>query len=347
MRILGIETSCDETAVSLVKITDKNLEVERNLVFSQIDIHAKYGGIVPEVAARKHTEVIIPILQECFGRRFKEDDIDLIAVTSGPGLITSLLVGIETAKTISFAWQKPIIGINHLEGHLYSSWLESDELDVNSKDIFPAVVLIVSGGHTELVLMQDYGKYKRVGGTRDDAVGEAFDKVAKLLNLGYPGGPVISERAAEGNPREVEFPRPMIDAKNFDFSFSGLKTAVHYYIKDKKLRERTVNNIASSFQYAVVDVLVQKSLKAVARYKAQSLIIGGGVAANKKLRKELLIAADREGVKFFCPKMKYSGDNATMIALAGYFQTRNLTKMKFNKLQNNWQQLEPKPNLEL
>jgi len=347
MRILGIETSCDETATSIIKVTSRGFEVERHLVSSQVDIHAKYGGVVPEVAARQHTEAMIPILQECFGRKFFEKDIDLIAVTQGPGLITSLLVGIETAKALSFAWRKPILGVNHLEGHLYSSWLESEELEISAKDIFPAIVLIVSGGHTELLLMSDHGKYKKIGGTRDDAVGEAFDKVAKLLGLGYPGGPIISERAVEGNPREIDFPRPMLNTKNFDFSFSGLKTAVRYHVQDKKLRERDVNDITASFQEAVVDVLVQKSLRAVEKYQAKSLIMGGGVAANKRLRKEMLVAADRQGVKFFCPKMKYAGDNATMIALAAYFRVRNLDKAKLNAMVDNWKKLEPDPNWEV
>jgi N6-L-threonylcarbamoyladenine synthase len=347
MRILGIESSCDETAACLLKVDKKGIEVERNIVSSQVNIHAKYGGVVPEVAARMHAEAIIPVLQECFGRKYKPEDIDAIAVTNGPGLITSLLVGLETAKTLSYAWQKPITGINHLEGHLYSSWLESDELTPDSKDIFPAIVLIVSGGHTELILMSDYGKYKIIGRTRDDAVGEAFDKVAKIMNIGYPGGPIISERAAEGKPDAIDFPRPMINANNLDFSFSGLKTAVRYHVQDKKLKERDINNIAASFQEAAVDVLRDKSIKAVEKYKAKSLIIGGGVAANKKLRKELLIATDRIGVQFYCPRMKYTGDNAAMIALASYFRIRNLSTTKINSLKNDWQKMTPDSNMEL
>lgn len=347
MRILGIETSCDETAISLVNVNKQGIDVERNIVSSQVDIHAKYGGIVPEVAARMHVEVMIPLLQEAMGRKFKAEDIDAIAVTRGPGLITSLLVGIETAKTLSYVWNKPIIPVNHLEGHLYSSWLDSDELKVDRKDIFPAIVLLVSGGHTELILMKEYGKYKKIGSTRDDAAGEAFDKVAKLLKLGYPGGPVISERAAEGNPREVELPRPMLKSKSFDFSFSGLKTAVRYHVKDKKLRERDVNNIAASFQWAVVDVLTQKTMRAVEQHKAKSIIIGGGVAANKKLRKEILIAADRAGVEFFCPKMKYAGDNAAMIALAGYYQWENTSWFSQRALTKTWEKLEPVSSFDL
>ena len=226
MRILGIETSCDETAVSLIRVNKRGIEIEKNIVSSQVDVHAKYGGVVPEVAARMHVEVIIPLLQEAMGRKFKAEDIDVIAVTRGPGLITSLLVGIETAKTLSYVWGKPIIPVNHLEGHLYSSWLENDELKIDRQDIFPAIALLVSGGHTELVLIKDYNKYKLIGSTRDDAAGEAFDKVAKMLKLGYPGGPIISERAAEGYKKEIDLPRPMINSKDFDFSFSGLKTAV-------------------------------------------------------------------------------------------------------------------------
>jgi N6-L-threonylcarbamoyladenine synthase len=230
---------------------------------------------------------------------------------------------------------------------LVFSWLENEELDINTRDIFPAIVLIVSGGHTELLLMTDYGNYKKIGSTRDDAVGEAFDKVAKLLGLGYPGGPIISERAVEGNPKEVEFPRPMLMSKDFDFSFSGLKTAVRYYVKDKKLRERDVNNLAASFQEAVVDVLVQKSLRAVERYQAKSLIMGGGVAANKRLRKEMLLASDRQNIKFFCPKMKYAGDNATMIALAAYFRTRDLNKESLAARADDWRKITPDPNWDM
>jgi len=348
MRILGIESSCDETAVSLLNINAKDgIVIEKNIVSSQVDIHSKYGGVVPEVAARMHVEVMIPLLQEAMGRKFKEEDIDAIAVTYGPGLITSLLVGIETAKTLSYVWGKPLLKVNHLEGHVYSSWLDSEELKVNRKDIFPAIVLLVSGGHTELVLMKGYSDYKQIGSTRDDAVGEAFDKVAKLLNLGYPGGPIISERAAEGNPKEIDLPRPMLNTKNYDFSFSGLKTAVRYYVVDKKLKERDVNNIAASFQEAAVDVLKQKTMRAVEQYKAKSVIIGGGVAANKKLRKELLIATDRIGIEFFCPKMKYAGDNASMIALAGYYQWQKMDKDKQRAALQTWEDVEPTSSLDL
>jgi tRNA N6-adenosine threonylcarbamoyltransferase len=347
MRILGIETSCDETAISLINVNKSGIDIERNIVSSQVDIHAKYGGIVPEIAARMHAEVMTPLLQETMGRKFKAEDIDAIAVTQGPGLITSLLVGIETAKTLSCVWKKPIISVNHLEGHLYSSWLDSDELKIDSQDIFPTIVLLVSGGHTELVLMTGYGKYKLIGATRDDAAGEAFDKVAKLLKLGYPGGPIISERAAEGNPKEIDLPRPMLYSKNFDFSFSGLKTAVRYHVHGKKLNERSKNNIASSFQEAAVDVLVQKTMRAVEQYKAKSIIIGGGVSANKMLRKELLIAADRAGVEFYCPKMKYAGDNASMIALAGYYQWKGMSKEKQRSALKTWEKLEPISDLNL
>ncbi|OIO46169.1 MAG: tRNA (adenosine(37)-N6)-threonylcarbamoyltransferase complex transferase subunit TsaD [Parcubacteria group bacterium CG1_02_37_51] len=347
MRILAIESSCDETAASLVKIDQKGIEVERNIVSSQVNIHAKYGGVVPEVAARMHAETIIPVLQECFGRKYKAEDVDAIAVTYGPGLITSLLVGLETAKTLAYVWQKPIIGVNHLEGHLYSSWLESEELTVNSKEIFPAIVLIVSGGHTELILMTDYGQYKTIGKTRDDAAGEAFDKVAKIMNIGYPGGPIISERAAEGKPDAIDFPRPMLNSKSLDFSFSGLKTAVRYYVDGRKLKEREINNIAASFQEAAVDVLREKAMLAIAKYQAKSLIIGGGVAANKKLRKELLIATDRAGIQFYCPRMKYAGDNAAMIALAGYYHLQGYSKEKLAEQINNWKILQPDANLEL
>ncbi|MFW0838043.1 MAG: tRNA (adenosine(37)-N6)-threonylcarbamoyltransferase complex transferase subunit TsaD [Candidatus Komeilibacteria bacterium] len=347
MRILGIESSCDETAFCLLKISGSKIEVERNLVSSQIDIHSRYGGVVPEVAARQHTEVIIPLLQETWGRKYRPQDIDLLAVTQGPGLITSLLIGLQTAQTLSYVWQKPLLGVNHLAGHLYSSWLESDELNAKSKNIFPALGLLVSGGHTELVLIRDYDSYKLIGHTRDDAAGEAFDKVAKILGMGYPGGPAIAEAAAEGNPSEINFPRPMLNSKNFDFSFSGLKTAVRYYVSEHRLRERQINNVCASFQQAAVDVLVEKSKRAIDKYQVKSLLLGGGVAANKKLRKELLIMADRQGVQFYCPRMKYTGDNAAMIALAAYFRWRHLSIKQRKDLLTNWYRLEPKPNWDL
>ncbi|PIZ99242.1 MAG: tRNA (adenosine(37)-N6)-threonylcarbamoyltransferase complex transferase subunit TsaD [Candidatus Komeilibacteria bacterium CG_4_10_14_0_2_um_filter_37_10] len=347
MLILGIESSCDETAISLVEITKKKLIVQENLVSSQVKLHAKYGGVVPEVAARKHTEVIIPLLEEALGKNYDQQDIDLIAVTSGPGLITSLLVGLETAKTIAYCWRKPIVGVNHLSGHLYSSWLASEELTVEQNDLWPAIALLVSGGHTELLSVQGYENYKIIGRTRDDAVGEAFDKVAKILDLGCPGGPAVAKRAADGDPRAIEFPRPMLREKSFDFSFSGLKTAVRYYVRDHKMNEQLINDICASFQQAVTEVLVSKTLSAVVKYQAKSVIIGGGVAANKQLRKDLLVACDKAGLPFYCPRLTYTGDNAAMIALAGYYQTKDLSLLEFNRLVNNWKKLIPDPNWQL
>ena len=347
MIILGIESSCDETAISLVEISKKKLVVHKNLISSQVKLHAKYGGVVPEVAARKHTEVIIPLLEEAMGKDFDQTDIDLIAVTSGPGLITSLLVGLETAKTIAYCWRKPIVGVNHLSGHLYSSWLENEELSIEQSDLWPAIGLLVSGGHTELLLVKDYEEYKVIGCTRDDAVGEAFDKVAKILDLGYPGGPIVAKRALSGDAGAIDFPRPMIKEKSFDFSLSGLKTAVRYYVCDHQLNEQMINDVCASFQQAVVDVLVSKTMSAASRYQAKSIIIGGGVAANKQLRKELLVACDKINLPFYCPRLVYTGDNAAMIALAGYQQTKKLSLLEFNRLVNNWQKLYPDPNWQL
>lgn len=347
MIILGIESSCDETAISLVEISKKKLVVHKNLISSQVKLHAKYGGVVPEVAARKHTEVIIPLLEEAMGKDFDQTDIDLIAVTSGPGLITSLLVGLETAKTIAYCWRKPIVGVNHLSGHLYSSWLENEELSIEQSDLWPAIGLLVSGGHTELLLVKDYEEYKVIGCTRDDAVGEAFDKVAKILDLGYPGGPIVAKRALSGDAGAIDFPRPMIKEKSFDFSLSGLKTAVRYYVRDHQLNDQMISDVCASFQQAVVDVLVSKTMSAASRYQAKSIIIGGGVAANKQLRKELLVACDKINLPFYCPRLVYTGDNAAMIALAGYQQTKKLSLLEFNRLVNNWQKLYPDPNWQL
>ncbi|MCR4280210.1 MAG: tRNA (adenosine(37)-N6)-threonylcarbamoyltransferase complex transferase subunit TsaD [Candidatus Komeilibacteria bacterium] len=347
MRILAIESSCDETAVSLLNITDGKLNIEKKVIASQASLHAQYGGVVPEVAARKHVEVIIPLLDKVAGK-ISVAEIDLIAVTEGPGLVTSLLVGIETAKTLAYIWQKPLIGVNHLSGHLYSPWLDNEHLDITRQDIFPAVSLIVSGGHTEILLLKDYGSYKILGRTRDDAAGEAFDKVAKLLDLGYPGGPEISKRAMNGDKKVLDFPRPMIDAKSYDFSFSGLKTAVRYHINEQPmLSEKDIDNICVSFQQAVVDVLTTKAERAVKEYGANSILLGGGVAANKELRKQLIITADRLNVEFHCPALEYTGDNATMIGLAGYIAYQTLSPVSRLKLEDNWRRLEPQPNLGL
>lgn len=341
MKILGIETSCDETAIALLKIKGQKVKIIKDLVASQVRIHAGYGGTVPEVAAREHVKAIIYLLRQA---KINAAKVDLIAVTRGPGLVTSLLVGVETAKTLSYIWNKPLLGVNHIEAHLLSGLLGADKLP---RLKFPALSLVVSGGHTELILMNGYGQYKVIGETLDDAAGEAFDKVAKMLGLDYPGGPEIARYAKRGDGEAVKLPRPMINSGDFNFSFSGLKTAVLYKVKGLKLRERLLFDMCASFQTAVVDVLVDKTIKAAKRYQAKTVLLGGGVAANQKLRGELDKAIKKEfpGVELKLPLLKYAGDNAAMIALAGYFNHQGVKNKK--DLRNNWRKLTVDPNLEI
>lgn len=336
MIILAIETSCDETSIAILEAKNGQFKILSNLVASQINIHKKYGGIVPEVAARKHIEVILPLLDEAL-KNLKKKKIDYIATTYGPGLITSLLIGIETAKALSYVWQKPLIGINHLEGHIYANWLSSEK----DKIKFPALCLVVSGGHTELVLMKNHGQYKKIGETLDDAAGECFDKVAKLLEIGYPGGPIISQLAKNGNPHAFNLPRPMIKSGNYDFSFSGLKTAVLYKLQGLKFRPQNfLPDFCASFQQAVVDVLLEKTIKAAKEYKVKSIVLGGGVVANKELRKQLEEKVKKElhQVNLFIPPLEFCTDNAAMIASAAYFHA---LKKDFI----DWKKLKVDPNL--
>ncbi len=372
MLILGIETSCDETAAALVEINStvekEKIKIISNVVSSQIKIHQKYGGIVPEVAARAHLEKILTIVTKALGNNKKK--IDLISVTIGPGLITSLLVGIETAKTLAYTWNKPIIGINHLEGHIYANWLKpvseisNYKLQTTNCKLFPALCLIVSGGHTELILMKDHLKYKKIGQTKDDAAGEAFDKTARLLNLEYPGGPAIAINAAKflissaswqiqfpnslRCPSEQEFkislPRPMINSGDYNFSFSGLKTAVLYQLKTDKNWKEKIPEYCYEFQQAVIDVLISKTLKAAKEHKVKTIILAGGVVANNELQKQfkhrLKVISDQLKANLLIPEKNLCGDNAAMIAMAGYF---NALKNKYTP----WQKLKPNPNLEL
>ena len=333
MQILGIETSCDETAVAVVEGNGDQVQIKESLVASQIKDHAKYGGVVPEIAARKHVDVLFGLL-EAIGVDRSGDGIDAIAVTRGPGLAPALRVGVAAAKTLSLLWDKPLVGANHLEGHIYSVLLgvSSDKLHITSLK-FPAICLLVSGGHTEIVLMKDHGVYEHIGETRDDAAGEAFDKVAKLLGLGYPGGPIVSKLAAEGDSGAIEFPRPMLKSGDYDFSFSGLKTAVLYHLQNsgiitdrlkspKNKPGKEVVDICASFQEAVVDVLVSKTMKAVAEYQPKSVVLGGGVSANERLRSRLADATQEAGLEFYAAPIEYTGDNAAMIAAAGYFRAQ-------------------------
>lgn len=319
MKILSIETSCDETAIALLEasggLSRPKFKILENLVASQIDIHKPFGGVVPNLAKREHIKKMPILLNQMIGKKSPDDffaEIDLMVVTVGPGLEPALWTGVTFAKELAKAWKKPLTGANHLEGHLYSPLLEGGKLE------FPAAALIVSGGHTILLRMKDISNWKKIGETRDDAVGECYDKVARLLELPYPGGPEIEKLAKEGDPKAISFPRPMIYQKNYDFSFSGLKTAVLYYLRDNKTARKA--DVAASFQEAAIDVLIAKTLKAAKEIGAKSLIIGGGVAANKTLQKSFATAVKKEklALKLFIPSLKFCTDNAAIIAAAAY-----------------------------
>lgn len=336
MRILGIESSCDESAIALLEIKNDKIKILKDIISSQINIHKKYGGIVPEVAARHHAENFFPILKQS---KINLEKIDLIAVTHGPGLITSLMIGVELAKTLAYIYKKPLIPINHIEAHIYSNWLSHPELF--KKKIFPVLAVVISGGHTQIFLMKNYSKYRLIGQTVDDAVGEAYDKVAKILNLGYPGGPIISKRAKNYKGEDdLNFPRPMINTKDFNMSFSGLKTAVLYKTrKEKKWTKEKVDKYCFSFQNAVVDVLTHKIIKSAKKYEVKNILLGGGVSANQALRTNLKIEANKLKIKTYFPEIKYTGDNAAMIAITGYFNHK--------KAKENYFTLSANANLEL
>ena len=310
--VLGIETSCDETAAALVMGGN---DVVSNVVSTQIDLHADFGGVVPEIASRAHLDALNPVIARAIVEGgVDETRIDAIACTVGPGLVGALLVGVSAAKSLALAWNKPFVGVNHMEAHLYAASLEDPTLE------FPLVVLLVSGGHTMLVEMQDHGRYRMLGQTIDDAAGEAFDKVARFLDLGYPGGPAIDEAAMFGDPDSIPFPRAMKD-DGLDFSFSGLKTSVVNYVR--KHPDVGDADVAASFQMAVVDVLVHKARKAAAQVGATGIVLGGGVAANSLLREELLTACEADGIQGFLPSRAFCTDNAAMIAAAGWHRLRS------------------------
>ena len=313
--VLGIETSCDETAAALVM---GGYDVVSSVVSTQVDLHAEFGGVVPEVASRAHLETLNPIVARAIVEAgVDESRIDAVACTVGPGLIGALLVGVSAAKALALSWDVPFIGVNHMEAHLYAGFLEDRSLE------FPLLVLLVSGGHTMLVEMRGHGDYRLVGQTIDDAAGEAFDKVARFLDLGYPGGPAIDAAAMRGDPQAIDFPRAMLDRtgdQRHDFSFSGLKTAVVNHVRAHP--DVSSDDVAASFQAAVVDVLVTKARRAAAEVGATGIVLGGGVAANSLLREELLEACSDDELRAFLPSRAMCTDNAAMIAAAGWQRLR-------------------------
>ena len=312
--VLGIESSCDETAAAVLK---GGREVLSNIIYSQIDLHTLYGGVVPEIASRKHIDKINQVIEEALRKaEVTLKDIDAIAVTYGPGLVGALLVGVAEAKAIAFASGIPLVGVHHIEGHICANYIANPGLEP------PFLCLVVSGGHTHLVNVKDYGEYEILGKTFDDAAGEAFDKVARAIGLGYPGGPKIDAVSNEGNPEAIHFPRAKVGESGYDFSFSGLKSAVLNYLNSLEMKGEKANqaDVAASFQQAVVDVLVGNSMDAVEKYGAKKFAIAGGVASNKHLRAAMEKACAERGVEFYLPPPILCTDNAAMIGCAGYYE---------------------------
>ena len=331
--ILSIESSCDETSAAVVV---DGREVLSNVIASQIDTHKKFGGVVPEVASRMHIEVISGVVEEALEEaNVTLDQIDAIRVTYGPGLVGALLVGLQYAKGLAFATKKPLIGVNHIEGHICANYIQHKDLKP------PFVSLVVSGGHTFIVHVKDYGEYEVIGQTRDDAAGEAYDKVARALGLGYPGGPKIDKLSKEGNPNAIEFPRAKFQEETLDFSFSGVKSAVLNYLNKCKMQNVEVNaaDVAASFQKAVVDVLTENVLLTCKKRKVNKIAIAGGVASNSSLRENLIKVAGKKGIDVLFPDMILCTDNAAMIGSAAYY---NFMNGKENNLS-----LNAKPNLKL
>lgn len=318
--ILGIESSCDETAAAVIR---NGREVLSNVISSQIELHKLYGGVVPEIASRKHIEKINQVIEEALEQADTTlDELDAIAVTYGPGLVGALLVGVAEAKAISYAAGKPLVGVHHIEGHVSANYIEHLDLEP------PFLCLIVSGGHTHLVIVKDYGEYEIIGRTRDDAAGEAFDKVARAIGLGYPGGPKIDKLAKEGIKNAILFPRAKIEGAPYDFSFSGVKSAVLNYINSCKMKEEAINraDIAASFQEAVVDVLVQRTITAAKDYNIKKIAMAGGVASNSALREGMKTACIDEGFQLYYPSPIYCTDNGAMIGVAGYYEYKKGTR---------------------
>lgn len=363
MLILGIETSCDETSASILEKSADEIILRSNIVATSLAMHTQTGGIIPENAAREQIKFILPVIKEATEKaNAKLTDIDAIAVTYGPGLIGSLLVGVETARTLAMVLNKPLIPVNHMLGHIYANFIRenSNLKNQNSKELnpnpytltpnieFPSLALIVSGGHTDLILIEDHGKYKVLGGTRDDAAGEAFDKIARLLGLSYPGGPIIEERAKAGDQKRFDFPRPLIGSGDYDFSFSGLKTAVLrevIKINDNKtltpktyaLNPTDINDICAGVQRAISSVLIKKTLKAAQEYKVKSILLSGGVAANQTLRNQFELDARRYPLdaKIFVPTKSLCTDNGAMIAAAAAYNFHPIP----------WQEITADPEL--
>lgn len=331
--ILAVESSCDETAASVVK---NGREVLSNIISSQIELHKLYGGVVPEIASRKHIEKINQVIEEALKEaNVTLDDLDAVAVTYGPGLVGALLVGVSAAKAIAYAKKLPLVGVHHIEGHISANYIENKDLEP------PFICLVVSGGHTHLVVVRDYGKYEIIGHTRDDAAGEAFDKVARAIGLGYPGGPKIDKLSKEGNPEAIAFPKAKMADSPYDFSFSGLKSAVLNYLNGCKMKNIPVveADVAASFQKAVVDVLVEHSMRAVKEYGFDKFAIAGGVASNSTLRNAMEQACRRRRIHFYHPSPIFCTDNAAMIGAAAYYEYMNGTR-------HGWD-LNAVPNLKL
>nr|WP_288555759.1 tRNA (adenosine(37)-N6)-threonylcarbamoyltransferase complex transferase subunit TsaD [uncultured Mediterraneibacter sp.] len=314
IKILAIESSCDETAAAVIR---NGREVLSNVISSQIELHKLYGGVVPEIASRKHIEKVNQVIQAALDEaKMTLDDMDAIGVTYGPGLVGALLVGVAEAKAIAYAKKLPLVGVHHIEGHISANYIEHPDLEP------PFICLVVSGGHTHLVRVKDYGTYEILGRTRDDAAGEAFDKVARAIGLGYPGGPKIDKLSKEGNPEAISFPKAHVAEAPLDFSFSGVKSAVLNYINGCEMKGISYNtaDIAASFQKAVVDVLVEHSMKAVEMYHTDKFAIAGGVAANSGLREAMKAACEKKGIQFSYPSPIFCTDNAAMIGVAAYYE---------------------------
>ena len=312
--ILGIESSCDETAAAVVVNGRKVLS---NVIYSQVPVHTLYGGVVPEIASRAHVEKINQVIRKALEDSGKTmDDIDAVAVTYGPGLVGPLLVGVNAAKALAYAEKKPLVAVNHIEGHISANYIDKEEL------VPPFMCLVASGGNSHIVRVDDYGKYTIIGRTHDDAAGEAFDKVARAIGLGYPGGPKVDALAKEGDPHAIDFPRAKVGESSYDFSFSGLKSAVLNYLNGCEMKGIEVNkaDVAASFQQAVIDVLTEHTVKAAKEYDCSRLALAGGVAANSGLREAMKQAAEKEGISFYMPELIYCTDNAAMIASAGYYE---------------------------